>query len=576
MAKRRNTQPNRSAVEAAAQPSRQTFALTTHAVYARVIVGFLIIAGAAVLTFFGLGHYTLWDDEATTALSAIGVWRTGDTSAVIDHNIVAFEDGFELRDLHFRYMPPLPSYLAAPFVGLMGATSLAARLPFALAGFAAVVVLVWWLWRGRADLLTWGLVGLATLGNVSLFLFFRQCRYYSVAVILSVAMAYVYLRWNDFRRPAIIFSILSIALLASNYLNYVALYACWIVDYLLWQRRHKPLAWREWLTVFLPQLVIGIPLLMIWNPVRQAVQHAASNGVLNFIAGKAILLYMNLRDLDQCEFGVTLLVILLPLAYVFDRDLWVLRGFVALLVYIFAVTAASPQLVDPTMGAAVRYLVPIIPLAIFLATAVIKSICRGRWWLAIPFAVIAFGTNALQIYPYLKIPRPNLPFYNNDFRSTIFLYLGELRDFRNDPFKETAKWLNENVTPRSSALVLPDYMNYPLMYHAPNTIYAWQISTPAQTQFRSLDPIHFRGVVLPDYLIAFGRFPDVDEFLKSAHARGVEYQPSATLDIFWFWSHRPELIWRSFDPIPHFDRKLDAIYVFRRVSGALTPLKKND
>ena len=120
--------------------------------------------------FARLGHYSLWGDEAGTALSAIGVWRTGDTTAVIGHNIFAYRNGYELRNLHLRYVPPLPAYLAAPFVGLMGNGSLPARLPFALLGMAFVIFLVWWLAKIRAAPLTWILWGLGILGNVSRFL----------------------------------------------------------------------------------------------------------------------------------------------------------------------------------------------------------------------------------------------------------------------------------------------------------------------------------------------------------------------------------------------------------------------
>ena len=87
----------------------------------------LLLAGLGL--FARLGHYALWDDEAGTALTAIGIWRTGDTSAVLDHNLFAYESGKDLRNLHERLMPPLPGYLTAPFVGLLGRNAWAARLP---------------------------------------------------------------------------------------------------------------------------------------------------------------------------------------------------------------------------------------------------------------------------------------------------------------------------------------------------------------------------------------------------------------------------------------------------------------
>lgn len=442
---------------------------------AHICIGLAILGAAAVLLFVRLGHYALWDDEATTALSAIGVWRTGDTVALVDHNIVAYRGGAELRNFHFRYIPPLPSYLAAPFVGLMGNSSLAARLPFAIAGLICVTLMVWWLWKDRASLLTWTLLGLAILGNVSLFLYFRQARYYGVAILASAVMAYLYLQWDGRRRPLLFFALISLCLWTSNYLNYVAFYSCLAVDYLLWGRKRQRLQQGDWITLFLPQ------------PVGQTVE------------------------------------------------------------------------------ADVRYLAPLIPLGIFLGMAVVRTICRGKWWIVLSLAVVAFGTNALQLYP----------FYTGEFRSTISLYARELLDPPNDPYKEAAKWINTHVEPQQTIWVLPDYMTYPLMYHAPKAIYAWQLSNPPEPQFQGLDPIHFQGVVPPDYVIAFGPVVrDVREFLRSLEQTGIEYRQIETLDILWLDRYRPELVWRTFAPITNFDRDLEAIYIFQRVRPPLVPTEK--
>src|SRR5690348_2385313 len=95
----------------------------------RIFFTLLMLTSASVLLFARLGHYALWDDESYTALSAEAVWQTGDTSAIVGKNIVAFRQGTLLKNLHDRFQPPLPAYLAAPFVGEMGNTSLAARIP---------------------------------------------------------------------------------------------------------------------------------------------------------------------------------------------------------------------------------------------------------------------------------------------------------------------------------------------------------------------------------------------------------------------------------------------------------------
>src|ERR1043166_198560 len=115
-------------------------------------VGLVVLLVSACLLFCRLGHYAFWDDEAGLALVAEGVWRTGDTSAVLDHNVFAARDGYLLRNLHDRSNPPLPAYFVAPFIGLSG-SAWAGRFPIALCGVACVALMLWWLWKENADLL---------------------------------------------------------------------------------------------------------------------------------------------------------------------------------------------------------------------------------------------------------------------------------------------------------------------------------------------------------------------------------------------------------------------------------------
>ena len=102
-----------------------------------------------------------------------------------------------------RHTPPLGFYLAAPSLGLLGPTALAARLPFALCGLASVAVLLLGLKRAHADLTTWILMAEAILGNVSFFLYCRQCRYYAPAILATSALALLYVFWDGRRRSLV-------------------------------------------------------------------------------------------------------------------------------------------------------------------------------------------------------------------------------------------------------------------------------------------------------------------------------------------------------------------------------------
>lgn len=485
-----------------------------------------VLVVAAILLFAGLGHYGLWDDEAHTALSAKALLRSGDASAwVDDHNLLAYREGAELRDLKLRYLPPLPAYVAAPALALFGETAWAARLPFALAGLATVGVLLLWLWRAGASPATWALTSAAILGNTSFFLYARQSRYYALALLCSVVVAYCYVRRDAFRHWLPVALIASTALLATNYLNYAALYAGLALDYLLWGRRERALTAREWSALLLPQVAAAALLLSVWNPLALAVE--AQYG--QWLANRVLLLWWNLRDFNACEFGALPLIALAPLFW--KGRPWLRRACVAFLAYVIVVVLASPQPTAMTAWAAVRYLVPLIPLCIIIEVQVLRALTPRPGRLAV-LAAIVFGTNLFH-GGLLQADGP---------RVTPMRYVAELIERPADPYRAAAGWINAHVAPGQSVWVVPAHMAYPLMYHAPHAVYAWQLGAPPALQFAGLPAIHFHGRALPDYIVAFG--PAV----ARAQAAGLASPETrvAALDVFWRDEYRPELIFRTF------------------------------
>jgi hypothetical protein len=125
--------------------------------------------------------------------------------------------------------------------------------------------------------------------------------------------------------------------------------------------------------------------------------------------------------------------------------------------------------------------------------------------------------------------------------------------------------MDEKIPAGSSVWVLPGWDNYPLMYHAPQFVYAWQLANPPQPQFMGLDAIHFMGVLDPDYMIAFGPYVEaVRKELALEHARGTYYDEVAVLNRYWANIHRPAVIHHAFVLPEKFDLKTEAIHIFRR------------
>ena len=105
------------------------------------------------------------------------------------------------------------------------------------------------------------------------------------------------------------------------------------------------------------------------------------------------------------------------------------------------------------------------------------------------------------------------------------------------------------------------------MFRAPHIIYAWQLepSQKPDPQFRRLADIHFKGLAMPDYIVAFGPVVQEVRALCSQWAmQGVCYVEEARLLTFWKDLYRPELFWRTFKPIEKFDPNTEAIYIFQK------------
>ena len=515
---------------------------------------------AATLLFARLGHYALWDDEAVVALSAKGVLQTGDTSAVIGHNIVAYNGGILLRNLHDRSTPPLPAYVTAVAMRILGDRAWCLRLPFALCGLGTVVVMLCWLRRLQIDRTAWFVAALAMVGNVSFFLFCRQCRYYGPAILITILILNCYTTWSRTRANLLCIAFASILLFASNYLNYLALYAVLVVDYLFWGRRQFRLRLPDLALLVVPQLLLCGAIFAVWNPLRTG--NAADLSSVSVLQ-RFEFVWWFLRDLNACEFGVAILLVIAPVVYRFRRNSWLLRLPIALLAYVLAISALCP--VNSTGISEVRYLAPTIPLWIALAVVAIREITGDRRCLAIGLAILAFATNLFQGSWLDRSSVAHAP-----FRCTIVRYARELISPPTDPYSPVVEWLKTNVGKDQTVWVIPDYMTYPLMYHAPEPIYAWQLIGPAAGQFKDLPPIHFAGQVPPDFVVAFGPGIEVAQTAMRSLTAPVRYAPIKEIDVFWKDLYRPELFLRRFSPVGSFDKETEAIHIFSRLPAPIS------
>lgn len=515
------------------------------------IIGCVALLLCLPLLFYGLDHYALWDDEAMTALLARGILKTGDTSAFIDHNIIAYRNGILLSNGFDRSTPPLPSYVTAMAMHLFGNDAWVCRLPFAFFGFLTYALIFYWLWEEKFDQTFWLIVAVAIVGNVSLFLFFRQCRYYSPAIFFSVLAAYWYLKLlaEGKRRQLWMLALCLTFLLTAGTLNYAALVMALIVDYVFWGRKGKVMGKKQMYLPVVAHVAFALIFLSVWNPLKTG---NADPILVNSIQDRIKLMWFIVRDINRCEFFPGLFLTLAPIFAFLRKDVWLLRGGMAFIIYLVTICVFSPQNLQGASFADVRYLVPVIPLLMFLTARLLWILFGNKILLVTALSILLFWTN---LFNEMGLGYAGL-------RSTLLAYGVELASPPPESYTPAVNWIKAQVKPKESVLVIPLWKTYPLMYHAPHPVYAWQLSDPPKRAYAHVDPIHIQGRKMPDYVVAFG--PIIQDFFRSP--LGKDYQLMEILPYYWRDMYRPELFWRSFRPVKYDRNAWQEVYILKRKS----------
>ena len=357
----------------------------------------LLLAAAAVLLLTNLGNIYLWQDEAETALLSQRLGAYGLPMAFDGRNLIrqAPMDVQYTQDYIWVYHPWLPFFLTAASLAFLGPTALAARLPYALAGIATILLFyssVRYHFRDKR---------IAMLGAVFLLLCVpfalhaRQCKYFAFAALFTVATLDAYLRLRHhrpagFARPY--FVLAGFCLFQSNFGAFVPLMAALAVHFLL----SRP----DWPEIRRMALVIMILVLFLlpWAIYLQT----WARGRFSFDV------YRFVGHLVHYVVYITGWVFPWPLVLAFvyfwvrgRRALGLVRSEVsALNLYLVVVIVTVVFLSEGFIWMYFSYIVQLVPLlTVPLALIVCKFVDRYR----LPgyaLVVLLVATNTLHLFPY--------------------------------------------------------------------------------------------------------------------------------------------------------------------------------
>jgi len=451
--------------------------------------------------------YSLWDDEANTALFAQSVHDTGDTSAVIGHNIIAFRNGAELNEnKKSRYVSPLQYYFLAPFIDLHHPDPFQARLPFLILTLISLALIYWRLIKINLPTPLLCAFFLLSFGLTSFLLFGIQCRYYALTLFFTLLLSDQY--WfskMESRAQFFRFGLVSALLFISNYLIGVAVLASLFAHYFFVKKGEIKQLW----AFFIPHFFISLPVFLIWNPLGKKVVELKNSPL-----DKLNLLFRNIRDFNGGHLGSLLL--LLGGMFLFQKHSQ--KRFkdygLIFIIYLTAISVFSPQPVHGTGLADIRYLYPLMLLSF-------------AWTLDF-FNLLLIKNKYIFIVTVIIFSLFSLP-YSGEIRFHLAELIEELQHPADDPYQKVSTELNklQQLEATHQTLVTSlDYAAYPLMYLSPQFKYP-------QSEI----------VSAPEYMIQF-----CDSSLRTdlENRFFVHYQKIATIQSTCREAFRPEVFLRSF------------------------------
>jgi 4-amino-4-deoxy-L-arabinose transferase-like glycosyltransferase len=532
----------------------------------------VIIATLCFLLFAGLGNTSFWDDEAQVGIIARNALITGRLSAWDGRNLFAYSGAKLVReDLSVNY-PPLMFWVAAAFFRLLGPSTWAGRLPFALAGLSAAIVFYRLLRRefpGQNGLYTYALAAMAY--SVPFLLFARNCRYYALILLFSITTFYFYQRCLSERRlwQFVLGALSAVLLFYSHYLAGLAFLLALSATFLVFDRR--TLARADLKKLGLAVGIIALAILPyaffyhVWH--RPDVNEPQAT-----LLGKHILIawdFLDLNDFNILPWTLAAVLVVLQIlrrqtpGLVHKTRLW---GFVFAANTVFvALLSAMPD--HHFAGGDVRYLLAGLPFCAGLIGIAIYEISHLSRVLAWALLAVLVTTNILSRTPVNRRAQWLLP-----------AFIDEITHDYPTATQAVADFLRTNSRQDELFVAFPDFMITPLQFYVGDRMRSCCMLDPAVQRNVELAQRLSAPVLrdnLPDWLVAFGRSGSAGAALQyheqQAQSQGEIYQLATRIGLYSGQTQRPEIPDHHFGPLAEFDHDAKDVYVFHRQKAPLPP-----
>lgn len=445
----------------------------------------LLAALGLALLLTNLGSDYLWADEGDTAILAssivkFGVPRAWDGVTFTDSDKGAREN----NDLVMVSHPWVQYYVAAAAFLVLGENTFSARLPFALAGWLTLLLVYAFVWQITAN--RWAAFSAAALTvlSVQFLLYSRQCRNYSLNMLLTCCLFWIFFRMKS-ARGCVLFALAAILLFHIHPIGIVPVGVLGILTLI-----YKPFALqRRWFWFAVPAIIVFT---LPWYALARG--GYAENGELPHSIGQFFGRFT--QYLIECASVTPLIgvIILLLIGLVRSRlqspkrvnrketksgpiqkflekneTAFLLVTFATLFFYGLAMAATQPDLSLWLHG--IRPTPAVIPLVAMIAGILMARVSRGRAAIGLALLLLLGFTKVGQLPPWIlaakgyQLPLPHIPVKVIDglLDTEQLLFLRDLWKENPGTVAQTCKFLRQFAEPGD--ILITNYCWEPLYFH---------------------------------------------------------------------------------------------------------------
>ena len=417
-----------------------------------------LYAAALLLLFVNLSDRLMWGDEAETAILARNILEFG--VPVVDDGknfLTQYSHRKEYNeDNIWTWNTWLPYYLCAISFRIFGPTTFAARLPFVIIGFLAVVLIRWVALAFYEKEETAFIATILLVTSAPFLIHTRQCRYYSTLSlgVLWMLMGYHKIAFERKRQGGLNVALALLVLFYSSFISFVGNFVAAGIHSLFLGRKNRDLM--RSIIVYLGLALLGVLPWVIYSGMLEK-----SSSIRPFQFFNTLGIYIS-----RINFHVFPLLLLLipPISLLKMRATWKQwipseKTSVLLLVVMCQLLCLS---IFPFVY--FRYLTAIIPVIFILEAHILRNCISNRPTRFLLVIVLA-TTNLLGVLSLYPIRA------EHKIESPIYGFIKELANPYEDKLENVVDFLKANASETESLLV-PDPGNTLVFYTNMKVIYA--------------------------------------------------------------------------------------------------------